>query len=134
MSLWGFLFGPRGKYSREGTLTLLDRQTVEAAWVKIEEQVVLGKPANFRSAVIEADKLVDFVLRKQYPGEETLGERLKAAKPKFIGNYPIYDGLWFAHKVRNELVHNVGFEVPSVEVRSTLDKYKTALVHLGALR
>lgn len=131
MNLISFLFGKRG-YIREGALTSSDRQTVRDSWLKIEEQVSFGKPSNYRSAVIDADKLVDFVLRKIYPADEAMGERLKNAKVKFVNYYEIYDGLWFAHKVRNEIVHNVNFELPSVEVRSILDKFKAGLERLGA--
>mgnify|MGYP001575540338 CR=1 FL=1 len=132
MSLFSWLFG-KGGYKREGALTSLDRQTVRDGWLKIEEQASFGKPSNYRSAVIDADKLVDFVLRKMYPADETMGERLKSAKDKFINYYEIYDGLWFAHKVRNEIVHNVNFELPSVEVRNILDKFKAGLDRLGAI-
>ena len=132
MSLFSWLFG-KGGYKREGALTSLDRQTVRDGWLKIEEQASFGKPSNYRSAVIDADKLIDFVLRKMYPVDETMGERLKSAKDKFINYYEIYDGLWFAHKVRNEIVHNVNFELPSVEVRNILDKFKAGLDRLGAI-
>lgn len=132
MGIWALLFG-KGGYKREGAMTLLDRQTVQTGWQKVEEQASLGKPSNLKSAVIEADKLVDFALRKMYPAAETMGERLKEVKPKFIGNYALYDDLWFAHKLRNELVHNVGFEIPTVEARPTLEKFKAALVHLGVV-
>ena len=88
MSLFSWLFG-KGGYKREGALTSLDRQTVRDGWLKIEEQASFGKPSNYRSAVIDADKLVDFVLRKMYPADETMGERLKSAKDKFINYYSI---------------------------------------------
>ncbi len=132
MSIFSFIFGKRFGYVREGALTTLDRQTVREGWLKIEEQASFGKPSNYRSAVIDADKLVDFVLRRMYPADETMGERLKSVKPKFINHYDIYDGLWFAHKVRNEIVHNVNFELPSVEVRNILDKFKAGLEQIGA--
>lgn len=131
MSLFSFLFQKRGGLKREGTLTTFDRQTVREGWVRIEEQIKLGKPSNFRSAVIDADKLVDFVLRKMYPEEETMAERLKSVKPKFIKHYDLYDGLWFSHKIRNEIVHNVNFELPSVQATDILVKFKAGLDHLG---
>lgn len=134
MGILSFLFGKRDGHVREGKLTLLDQQTIRDGWLKIEEQLSLGKPSNFRSAVIEADKLTDFALQKMYPSEEKMADRLKAVKVKFTNQYELYDGLWFAHKVRNELVHNVNFDLPSVEVRSIIDKFKAGLVQLGVLR
>lgn len=132
MGLFSFLF-KKGNYVGEGRLTLMDTQTVREKWAAIEQQMQIGKPSNYRQAVIDADKLTDFVLRKMYPSLETMGERLKQVKPKFVGNYQIYDDLWFAHKVRNEIVHNVNFELPSVQAGDVLEKFRNALVHLGAL-
>ncbi len=134
MGLFSSLFKSKGSYVGEARLTLLDQNFVRDSWIKIEEQAALGKPSNMRSAVIDADKLVDFVLKKTYPSLETMGERLKQVKPKFEGNYQIYDQLWFAHKVRNEIVHNIAFELPSVQTKLVLENFKAALVHLGVLR
>lgn len=133
MGLFSFLT-KRGSYTPEGRLTLADTQFAEETWRKIEEQVTIGKPSNLKNAVLDADKLVDFALKKMYPSLTTMGERLKEVKPKFVGNYQLYDDLWFAHKVRNELVHNINFELPSVEVKSILEKFKNALVQLQILR
>ncbi|HSX58161.1 MAG TPA: hypothetical protein VLE47_02705 [Candidatus Saccharimonadales bacterium] len=120
-------------YVAEGHLTLLDRQTASDRWKGVEEQASLGKPSNYRSAVIDADKILEFVLSKMYPSLNSTGERLKRAKDKFVGNYEIYDGLWFAHKTRNELVHNVNFELYTATATEVLEKFKAGLVHLGAL-
>lgn len=132
MSFFSLIFGKK-VFSSESYLSLLDRQTATERWAKVEEQVGFGKPSNYRSAVIEADKILEFVLAKMYPKLNSTGERLKFAKDKFNGDYETYDGLWFAHKVRNELVHNLGFELPSSQVVDVLTKFKTGLIKLGAI-
>lgn len=132
MGLFSSLFG-RKNLNSEGYLSLMDRQTASEMWQKVEEQVGYGKPSNYRSAVIDADKILEFVLSKMYPKLANTGERLKAAKVRFVGNYETYDGLWFAHKVRNEIVHNVAFELPSSQITDILEKFKAGLVRLGAL-
>lgn len=79
-----------------------------------------------KHALIEADKLLDFVLKKRgFQG--SLGEKLKAAE-KFFNNT---DDLWAAHKLRNRAVHEVGFDVTEGEARKALSVYKQALWHLG---
>ena len=133
MGLFSSLFKRKSNYVAEARITLFDQNFIRESWVKIEEQISLGKPSNFRGAVIDADKLVDFVLKKIYPSLENMGERLKQVKPKFAGNYQIYDQLWFAHKVRNELVHNVNFDLPNIQAKLVLENFKAALTHLGAL-
>ena len=119
--------------SSESYLSSNDRQIATDMWRKVEEQMGYGKPSNYRSAVIDADKILEFILSKMYPGLTKTGERLKVAKDKFVGDYETYDSLWFAHKVRNELVHRVSFELPSSQVNDVLEKFRAGLVKLGAL-
>lgn len=131
MTLWQLLFGKRVKRGRMNyeTLTL-----VEKKWPEIETSLRLGKPANLKEAVIEADKLTDHVLRQYYPDTETMGERLKLAKEKFLNKRIAYDDLWYAHKIRNEVVHNPSFQLPSFEVESLINKFKTGIQILGGMR
>jgi hypothetical protein len=58
---------------------------------------------------------------------------LKLAREYFKYKREDYDQLWFAHKVRNEMVHNINFEMPAVEARSTAEKFRTGLQILGAI-
>ena len=132
MGFFSSLFGNRS-FNSESYLSLMDRRTATEMWHKVEEEVAYGKPSNYRSAVINADKILEFVLSKMYPRLPSTGERLKAVKDKFVGDYELYDSLWFAHKVRNELVHNLNFELPSSQVRDILEKFKAGLVKLGAI-
>lgn len=79
-----------------------------------------------KHALIEADKLLDFVLvRRGFTG--SLGEKLKKAE-KFFNNK---DDIWAAHKLRNRAVHEVGFEITEREAQKALSTYKKALWHLG---
>lgn len=127
-------FFKKKDFGSESYLSLADRQLVEEMWQKVEAEIGYGKPSNFRSAVLNADKILEFTLTKMYPRLTSTGERLKAAKDKFVGDYETYDGLWFSHKVRNELVHNVNFELPSSQVNDVIEKFKLGLQKLGALR
>lgn len=79
-----------------------------------------------KHALIEADKLLDFVLvRRGFTG--SLGEKLKKAE-KFFNNK---DDIWAAHKLRNRAVHEVGFDVTEGEARKATSVYKRALWDLG---
>ncbi len=103
-------------------------QQIKQQWLQIDQLKKLGSPAQLKQAVIEADKLLDHVLKMLVPGE-TMGERLKAAKPYFT-DYQIYDQLWKAHKMRNSLVHESNFQPTHTVLHSTIDKYKNALDQL----
>src|SRR5581483_6665131 len=117
-------------YVPEGRITDLDRDRARARWREITEQMKLGKPSNLQVAIIEADKAVDELLRTLYPGPEMMGERLKLARGKFK-QWQTYDNLWYAHKVRNAIVHESNIDLPSHEAVAVLQKYGDALKELA---
>lgn len=83
-------------------------------------------------AVLEADKLVDVVLKKGGVRGESIGERLR--KIESLVNRSIYNDMWEAHKVRNQLAHEVGYHVEPQKARDAIWKMKRFLVALGAFK
>lgn len=81
-------------------------------------------------AVIEADKLADTVLKRAGLKGDSMAERLRRCE-KLI-NRNAYQGMWEAHKVRNELVHEVGSNFRASASADCLGKIKTFLINLGA--
>ncbi|OGY26226.1 MAG: hypothetical protein A2Z24_01570 [Candidatus Woykebacteria bacterium RBG_16_44_10] len=131
MNLLTRLFGQKKFSARRVAVSGFDRDQIRQRWGKIEELKNLGKPSTLREAVIEADKLVDFALDKLYPGNGTTAERLKLAREMFSSARQDYENLWYAHKIRNEMVHTVGFELPTMEAKNILDYFKKALEIFG---
>lgn len=58
-----------------------------------------------KTALIDLDKLLDYILKSKHVKGNTLGERLKNSKHLF--NKSDYNYIWQAHKLRNELVHEI---------------------------
>ncbi len=88
------------------------------------------EPRDYKAAIIEADALVDHVLRAyEYQGE-TMADRMRALEP---GHMPSINMLWAAHKVRNDIAHDPRYIVSPREGAETLRRYKEALKDLGAL-
>jgi len=79
-----------------------------------------------KQAILEADKLLDYVLDK-LGLKGTLGEKLKDGKTMFRD----INSVWEAHKVRNKIAHEIGFNVDESLGRSTLNKFRKALQELG---
>lgn len=100
-------------------------------WQKIVEK--LGNQQgekDYKTALIEADALVDAALRvNQFPGE-TMGDRLRAIP---VGNISSLDELWKAHRVRNEIAHDPHYVVSPREGHDMMKVYKKALEELDAL-
>lgn len=123
---WPFklIFGGNRSNYRNFNEGGLDRQFVDNKWREIDELIRLGKPSNNARAILEADKLLDHVLKGLRVPGLTMGDRLKAARKKF--DPEVYDLAWQAHKVRNELVHNAEFEIMDYTARAAVEKYKSA--------
>lgn len=78
-----------------------------------------------RQAIIEADKLLDFALTKMgYRGN--LGNKLKAA-PRLFSNL---NGLWAAHKIRNNIAHQINYQVDDMVYKKTMLAFKQAFKDL----
>jgi len=123
-----FLFGKKGsKYQAEKTGGL-DQGYVSQKWQEIEQTLVLGKPLNNARAVMEADKLLDHILKGLRAPGLTMGDRLKASRKRFSDE--AYDAAWKAHKVRNEVVHNSQFELMDYHAKEAIENFKKSIDEL----
>lgn len=86
-------------------------------------------PEGMVLAVIDADKLLDEALRRRHFRGKTTGERLVSAQRLISDN----DSVWYAHKLRNRLVHEQDQSLRKKEAINALEGFKRALHDLGAL-
>ena len=99
-------------------------------WDEIQRHLNSIKEAEWKFAVIEADNLVDSVLKAGgYPGD-TMGDRLKNMDKSQIVTL---DGLWEAHKIRNRLAHDVTYFLRYGEAKRAIQLYEKTLKELGVL-
>lgn len=125
-------FLKRTFFSKQPQRALLnhDKEILNKKWSEIEQMILLGRPSNFKQAVIEADKLLDYTLEKMgYNG--SLGEKLKKARERF--SKAVYNEIWEAHRIRNKLVHQMDAEILSFQAKNTIKKIKRGLKELGVL-
>ncbi|MDO8617344.1 MAG: hypothetical protein Q7N87_00385 [Candidatus Uhrbacteria bacterium] len=106
----------------------LNRKKILEIWHEIEKTAAQSQMGG-KMAIIEADKLLDKVLRSMFMPGETLGERLKAAAYK----YPNIRKVWGAHRLRNQLVHDTSFEISSRQIKSALHDFQSALKTLNVM-
>jgi len=99
-------------------------------WEEIQRHLNSTKEAEWKFAVIEADNLVDHVLKSSgYPGD-TMGDRLKNIDKSQIVTL---DGLWEAHKIRNRLAHEQSYFLRYGEAKRAVQLYEKTLKELNAL-
>lgn len=94
-----------------------------------EIYVLLRDKKTWPLAVIEADKLLDEALRTRRFKGKTMGERLVSAQHEIKNN----NDVWFAHKLRNKLVHERDIKLRQRDVKDALLGIRAALRDLGAL-
>lgn len=95
-------------------------------WQRVKS-IASGSEPQF--AIIEADKVFDQALKQRGFRGETMGDRLRSAKPSLKNN----NAVWSAHKLRNRLVHETEVKVSKKEVSSALASFEKGLRSLGAL-
>ncbi len=114
--------------SRPSNWETLNREKIAQQWRELEALLKMGAPGR-KLAIIEADKLLDRVLRGVgFPGE-TFAERLKVAEYK----HPKLKEVWDPHRLRNRLVHEESYAISERETEKSLAIYKRALHSLRML-
>ena len=109
----------------------VSEQRVIKAWKEIEERIKTGKEAELKLAIIEADRVLDEVLKVAGYKGETMAERMEQVTPAQLANI---EKVWRAHKIRNRIVHESDYKISQQEVLEVLDAYKKAFQEFGLIR
>lgn len=125
---WTLGGGKSGK-NKKGSL---DTSFVRSKWQEIGTLMSQGKPSAYKVAVMEADKLADYVLKAKVGSDGNMGDRLKKSQ-KLFSNYNDYQNLWEAHKMRNRIAHEADHELYPAEVKKVISYFEKALKDLKAL-
>ena len=107
----------------------LDRKGLQKQWAKVEDLLQKKEENNYKLALIEADKLLDFVLKSMAMQGNDLNERLRFATAK----YEKLRNVRWAHGMRNKVVHEADFNLDFNSVRGAIRAFHRALKELGAL-
>ena len=124
----GVLFAIIALLGRKGSKNL-DVQKYRTCWMKIEHNLKKTEASSYTVAVFDADKLLDQALKERGFAGSTMGERMKNARTAFSSN----NDVWTAHKLRNRIAHESGFQVSYVQVTQSLRQFKQGLKDMGAI-
>ena len=111
-----------------GSVKPFTRNKIIGDWLVISQQLAGKQPSQMRQALITADKTLDAALRDVVQGE-AMGERLKNSRHLF--DKSLYNKIWGAHKMRNALVHEAGYEPPHHMISKGIEDLKRGLSSLG---
>ncbi len=121
-----------GSSSRSGRRSNIDYEYIRTRWANVNDKMKQAGESNFQSAIMEADKLLDYALRERGARGETLGERLKNSEKLFNGRES-YQAAWDAHKERNRIAHEDDHELLHPQARYAVSNFEKALRGLKVL-
>ncbi|MSR76324.1 MAG: hypothetical protein EXS68_01920 [Candidatus Ryanbacteria bacterium] len=99
-------------------------------WTRVKSGLKDASDANAALLVIEADSLVDRILKDMKLPGETMGERLTALGEQ---RFESIDDLWEAHKLRNQIAHEGAKGITYGDAVWALEKYERALKKLDVI-
>lgn len=122
---WPFkkIFGKeKEKYNRAKNL---------AKWLEIEKLLDSGDEIHAEQAVVRADKFFDAQLKHGGAQGNTFADRLRDWENNFSRNN--YQGVWNAHKLRNQITHDDEHKPSLNECKNALGKFRRGLENIRAL-
>lgn len=106
---------------------VLNSEQFQTKWQELQK--MCADKQLWKSAVNEADQLLDEALRKKHIRGRSMGERLVHAQRMFTNN----DGVWFGHKLRNRVEAEPDMRLKEADVKDALVGIRQGLKDLGAL-
>ena len=89
-------------------------------WEEVQRLIISENESDLKLAVIEADKMLDELLTVLGYQGMTIGDKLLAVEK---GDMQSLDDAWEAHKFRNKIAHETGFQVTQREARRIISLY-----------
>jgi len=112
-----------------GKTNLSKRRSVKA-WKQIKKRFDIGDDSNLKLAIIEADKILDELLKISGYQGETMADRLKQLTTAQLSNI---NEIWGVHKLRNSIVHEPNFQISRGEAWNAIEIYKKAFKEFGLI-
>lgn len=110
--------------------TPIQKDMFVAAWNGIMRRMSTTQEAEYKMAIIEADKLFDDLLQKMgYKGGD-MGERLQQITPEQLSTI---SAIWKSHKVRNLISHDTQYHISFSDAQWVIKNYEDAFVELQVL-
>ena len=104
------------------------RKAAKEPWLAILKKLDSENPSDWNLAIMQADSIVDNILKEMGLGGETMGERMKALDKSRLASL---DDLWEAHRIRNEIAHSSEKNVTKHRAVYAVSLFEEVLKELG---
>jgi hypothetical protein len=103
----------------------------DSRWTYIKNLIESPQQSDWRQAIIEADIMLEEVLRKQGYEGNTIGDMLKVANPN---HFNTLNDAWEAHRIRNDIAHRGSeFELTDHIAYRTINQYENVFKEFGEI-
>lgn len=121
-----------GKRASKVSFKTVDWMDVEGKLRSLDIMAASQDQAMTKQVIMQADMLIDSMLKQANVSGENMGTRLKSLQGKV--DRSTLNMLWGVHKKRNELAHEPGSFVQSWEKDKYYQDAKMAISNLRGLR
>ncbi|MFA4996051.1 MAG: hypothetical protein WC536_02830 [Patescibacteria group bacterium] len=119
-ALWFLIKLPFKGMAKKKGISVAERNEITLRRHKIESLLNSNSEIELKHAVLEADKLVDHILKlKGYEGD-TFADKLRSAEESM--SHLTYNEIWQGHKIRNRIAHENELRITNQELRTAADK------------
>jgi len=112
-------------------LDIWSEQPAEARnsrWQEVKKKLKSENASDWKFAILEADSILDDVMKRIGYAGANLGERLVNIEPS---DFDSLSEVWEAHKVRNRLAHETAdFKLSKERAEEVIDLYEKGLKEL----
>lgn len=91
-------------------------------WEDVKRLIDSTNQNDWKQAILSADLILDDILTTMGYRGESVGEKLKRVEP---ADFRTLQQAWEAHKVRNQIAHEVGFNLTHYDANATIGLYRT---------
>jgi len=129
--LWWLISWPFKKLFKIGGPKKFDKAENLRKWMEVEKLLESNDEIHAQQAVIRADKFFDNIMRQAGAKGDKFAEHLRSLEPKM--SHETYQDLWEAHKLRNQISHEIEHKTTVSECKSALNKLRRGMNSLGAI-
>ncbi|MCR4328590.1 MAG: hypothetical protein NUV53_03685 [Patescibacteria group bacterium] len=99
-------------------------------WEEVLKRMAIQTSDSMRLAILEADALVDSILKELGFEGDHMADRLAKITPESL---LCIDRLWRAHRLRNELVHTPDYTIETEKAQQTIEDYESFMKEIKIL-
>jgi len=104
------------------------RSKISKRWGKIKKRLEKDNEAEYKLALIEADKMLDDILKRMGYGEESLNDKLKRLSSSDVSNL---EELLKANEICQNVVHDPDYRLDKEKAKEIISIFEKSFKDLG---